>query len=122
MLRVAAIDAAAREAGALAQVLLAKLAVTAGPAGLGEPGDADPVTGAKGRDRAAGVDHAPDDFVPGRHRVDGLRQLAVDEMQVGAADAAGAHLDENLVLEERCERRLLTHERPAGRMQPHCQR
>jgi hypothetical protein len=26
------------------------------------------------------------------------------------------------MLEERCERRLLAHERPAGRMQPHRQR
>ena len=38
----------------------------------------------------------PDDLVPGYERKLGLREIAVDDVEVGAADAAGAHSEEDV--------------------------
>src|SRR5438876_831611 len=56
-----------------------------------EPGYADPLAGAQRRDAGAYRLDGADDLVAGHHRQAGHRQLAVDEMEVGAADRAGAH-------------------------------
>src|SRR5262245_16344262 len=62
---------------------------------------------AEPRDAHAGADrgraHAwpvrgdpPDDLMPGDHRQFRIRQLAVDQMKIGAADAAGRDVDPDL--------------------------
>ena len=83
----AAVDVAAREARAVAQVLpaaAAELAVAAGPA---QPRYAHAAV-------TAG-DRADDLVAQDERRVAGA-QLAVDEMEVGAADATGRYLDQQL--------------------------
>ena len=85
-LRVAAVDVASGEARVDAQVLPVGCAVAAGPVGPAQPGDADalPVLGAR------------DDLVAEDDRKLGRLDLAVAQVQIGAADAAGADLQQQL--------------------------
>ena len=85
-LRVAAVEVVAREARRLAEVLAAGEAVAARPVGPAEPGHAEP----------APVLVAADDLVPGNERELRVRQLAVDDVEVGAADTAGRHAQQDL--------------------------
>ena len=88
-LGVAAVQRVAGEARRVAQVLAAGAAVGAGAAGVAEPGDADaPADGERGGAGAAGQ-HLAHDLVAGDQGQLGMRQLAVDDVQVGAADRAG---------------------------------
>ena len=88
-LGIAAVQRVAGEAGRVAQVLVAGAAIGAGAAGVAEPGDADPpADGERGGARAAGQ-HLAHDLVAGDQRQLGVRQLAVDDVQIGAADRAG---------------------------------
>ena len=60
-----------------------------------EPGDADPLTQARHRHPGADLLDDAHDLVPRHDRQADVRQFAVDDMQIGAADAAGfdAHDD-----------------------------
>jgi hypothetical protein len=93
VLGVAAVDAAAGEAGSLAEVLAAAPAILAFAAGPAEPRNADTVAGFEA---ISGIQYGTHDLVAGRHREAAVRQLAIDEMQVGAADAASAHAQQNV--------------------------
>src|SRR3954447_5718522 len=86
-LGVAPVDVAAGEPRAVAQVLAAAPAVLALAVGPAEPRHADPPVGPG--DRA-------DDLVPDHERRARHVELAVDDVQVGAADAARVHLDQQL--------------------------
>ena len=68
-------------------------AESAAPVGTAEPGDADALT--RGEALAA-LDHARDDLMAGHERQPGLRELPVDDVEIGAADAAGGDLEEHL--------------------------
>jgi hypothetical protein len=92
-LGVAAVDVVARESGAVAEVLAARAAEAAGAVGPSEPRHADSLAR---REALAAGGHAPDDLVAGDEWELRLRELAVDDMDVGAADAAGGDLEQDL--------------------------
>src|SRR5690606_23917313 len=91
VLRIAARQLVAGEARVRAQILAPGATVTAVPARAAEPRDADSVAGPKARGAVADGFDAADDLVTRHERQRGLRQLAVDDMQIRAAD--GARLD-----------------------------
>jgi len=83
------VDLVAGETRAVAQVLAmagAEGAVAAGPA---QPGASHALAGADVVHAGADVDDPADDLVSGNHRQHRIGQLAVDEVEVGAAHAAG---------------------------------
>src|SRR5579863_2022412 len=95
-LRVAAIERVAGEAGRIAQILAAALAVAALAARMAGPRHADPVADRKPGDARSQRGHDPDDFVARYQRSLRMSELAVDHMQVGAADAASVNVDQQL--------------------------
>ena len=93
---VAAVEMAAGEPRVVAEVLLARMAEAAAAAGAAEPRHADPLADVEAVGARAHLRHLADDLVAGHDRVAADRQFAVDEVEVGAADAAGKHADEEL--------------------------
>ena len=86
------------ELGRLAQVLAIREAEAAGAAGVVEPRDPDPLPDARAVDaRADRVDH-PHRLVPGDHAGAPHCELALDDVEIGAADRARAHRDPHLAL------------------------
>ena len=95
-LGVAAVDLVAGEPGVVAQVFLARAAIRADAAGPAEPRHPDPVADREPVRPLPCRDHVADDLVPQDQRQFRVWQLAVDHMQIGAADRAGPHRDEHL--------------------------
>ena len=93
VLGVAAVAVVAGEACAVAEVLPARAAVAAVAVGPAQPGT--PRRGRR-REALAAAHHAPDDLVAEHQRQLGSVELAVDDVQVGAAHAAGGHLEQHL--------------------------
>ena len=94
--REPAVSREAREDWLVAEVLAPILAVGARAASVAEPGDADAFARRETRDiRADRVDPA-NDLVTGDDRQHGVWQLAVDDVQIGPAYAAGQHLHPDL--------------------------
>jgi len=109
------------EFGAVAEVFLLRDAIGAGAAGMAQPGDADPLANPHALDAAAdGIDPA-DDLMTWNDRHFRIGQFAVDDMQVGAADAAGEHLDADLPGAGLSIRQGSPHQRRADRRQNHCE-
>src|SRR5439155_4588234 len=79
--RISAVEVVTGEACSVAEVLAAARAVPARAVRPPEPRDAE---------SPAVVGH-PDDLMAGDERQLGMRQLAVDDVQIGAADPAGLH-------------------------------
>jgi hypothetical protein len=105
VLRVAAVQVVAGEARLVAEVLGAGPAEAAGPVGRAHPGDAHALS------RAAALDDLADDLVAGNDRIAARRELSGDDVQVGAADAAGTDLEPHLAGGERRQRGALEHQR-----------
>ena len=85
---VAAVDVPPGEAGGQAQVFPTGEAEAALPAGMAEPGDADPLAGGKAaRSWTDPVDHA-DDLVAGDHPGPLGPKITLGQVEVGAAHAA----------------------------------
>ena len=80
----------------VAEVLAAAAAVAALAVGPAEPGDPDPVA----RHETLGLlprrAHGADDLVPHHQRQLRLGEVAVEDVEVGAADAAGMNRDLDL--------------------------
>ncbi len=95
-LGIAAIDLIAGEASPVAQILMTGAAILAYPAGPAEPRHADPVADLEAIDLRALFDDGADDLVAGDQRQLCLGQFAVDDMQIGAAQCAGAYLQQQL--------------------------
>src|SRR5262249_46632351 len=93
---VAAGDRVAGEARRVAEILASSQAMTAFPAGRGKPRDADAIAHLQSFDTHAELGDGTDDLVTGYAIVAHLRQLAVDDVKIGAADAARVHLDDEL--------------------------
>ena len=108
-LRVAAVEVVAREAGRLAEVLAAREAVAADAVRPAEPRHAE----------TAPVLCPADDLVAEDERELRVRQLAVDHVEVGAADAAGRHAQQDLARLRLRFRNLLESQRLAGRVKHH---
>ena len=93
---VAAVAGVAGELGMVAEILAAVVAIEAMPAGVREPGNADPLADREAFDAGAEPLDEADDLVAGNDRQPLVRQLAVDDVQIGAADAAGLDADQQL--------------------------
>ena len=93
----AAVDVVTREARVVAEVLAAAGAVAALTVRPAQPGNADAVANGEALSAGPEPDHNPGDLVPQNERQLGLGQIAVDDVQVGAADAAGVDLDQDLL-------------------------
>src|ERR1035437_6214816 len=119
MCRIAAIAGVAGEHRRIAQVLGAAAAIRAYPAGRAQPRHADALTQRKSADARTRSGDAADDLVPRHDRQLGVFQLAVDHMQIGAADLAGRNRDQDfaraglrhwpLAHDERATRRVQHH-------------
>ncbi len=94
---VSAVGVPPRVAGLRAQILVAAPAVSAYPAGVPQPRDADPVADVELTvGVGADVNHLADHFVSGRHPVPVHREIALGDMQIGAAHSASTHGDQKL--------------------------
>ena len=82
----------------VAQVLAVRAAVAAGAVGEAEPGHADALPHREALDARADRLHGPHDLVAEHQRELGMRQVPIDDVQVGAADSAGLHTDQHLPL------------------------
>jgi len=90
----------------VAKVLPLRHAIGADAAGVAEPGDADPLAEAQPRYARPDRLDAADDLVTGDDRRFRIGQVSVQNMQVGATDAAGEHLDPHLALARFAVRQL----------------
>ena len=97
VLCVSSINLVSREAGTVAQVFAPRAAVRAYSARETEPGDADPVAGAKTIDVVSDFRHDADDLMAGNQGKLGLGQLAVNHVEIRPADAAGVHANQHLI-------------------------
>ena len=93
--REAAVARIAGEERTVAEIFHALLAEPADAAGVSEPGDSDPIADPVRGDVAADEIDAADDLVAGNDRISDVGKLGIDNMKIGPADAAGAHLDAN---------------------------
>jgi hypothetical protein len=92
---VAAVAGVAGELGMVAKILAPVLAIGAMPAGVGEPGNPDPFADGEAFDAGAEPLDETDDLVAGNDRQPLVGQLAVDHVQIGAANAAGLDADQH---------------------------
>jgi hypothetical protein len=106
----AAVDVASGESRARAEVLPAAAAVLALAAGPAQPWDAHPPPAGHGRAH---------DLMPEDPRRLGHVDLAVQQVQVRPADAAGQHLEQELPRPGDGHRPLDRAQRPAGRLEHH---
>ena len=94
--RVAAVAVVAGERGIVAEVLAAVAAIGAVAAGAPEPRNADSSADREALDVRPRPQDPADNLVAGHDRRPHVGQLAVDDVQVGAADAAGFDPDQQL--------------------------
>src|SRR5271166_1972987 len=88
--RIAAVDAVSGERRRVAKVLHVAAAIPATPVGASNPGDAN--AGAHGKLGSGACDNVADDLVAGDQLRAALQKFALDDVQVGAADATSADL------------------------------
>src|SRR6266571_978085 len=89
-------ELASLEARAVAQILPAGAAIAAIAAGRAEPGHAHALADAEPLRARSPLDHFADDLVARNHGPIEAGQLAVDDVQVGAANAAREHAKQKL--------------------------
>jgi hypothetical protein len=94
VLGVASVDGVARKDGVVAEVFFAAEAVRADAVGSADPGDTDPR--AVGKCRGAAFDDLADDLMAWDELAADGREIALDDVQVGAADSAGKHAEEDV--------------------------
>jgi hypothetical protein len=109
-LRIAAVGVVARVAGRGAEVLGARPTGRAGAVGVTEPGDPHAVTGAEAAAAGTGLLHRPDHLMPRHHRQLPRRQVPLDHVEVGPADPAHPHADQQVL-------RTGDRRRPVARLQ-----
>src|SRR5262249_4362102 len=90
-------DLIASETGPVTEILAARAAIFTDAAGPAEPRHADPIAEVETVDRFSLLDDDADDLVPGNERQFRIGKLAVDDMQTGPADGAGADRDQQLL-------------------------
>ncbi len=93
---VASVDGVAGEARGIAQVLAARAAIGATATRRAEPRHAHPFADLEAADPGSDGDDVPDDLVAGDDMRLGMRQVAVNDVQIGAADAARCDPDQDL--------------------------
>ena len=107
ILRKATIRVEAVKADFGAQVFLAGQAEPAVSARAAQPRQPGPVTGTKTRHARAHLIHHADDLVARHQRQPRQRQVALDDVQVGVADAAGMDAQTHLASARLRRRQLL---------------
>ena len=93
--REAAVAGVAGEQRVIAQIFAVPDAIGADAAGVAEPGNADALAHLQPLDPGADRIDPADDLVARDDRHLRVGQFAIDDMQIGAADAAGGHLHAN---------------------------
>jgi hypothetical protein len=96
-----------------AEVLTAAPAVLARTVCSAEPGHPDPVPHGEPGDPLTGLDDLADDLVPGRHVGPLRRQITLREVQIGPADAAAQHPDQQFPTAGLRDRPVLKNQRSA---------
>ena len=96
VLGVPTVDVVAGESGVVAEILAPRRAVDARAARPAEPGDAHAISDAHRLHLSPGCDRFSNNLVTGNEWQLGMGQLAVDDVQVGPAEGAGADSDEDL--------------------------
>ena len=96
MAGIAAVARIAGEQRRIAQVLPIGAAIRADPAGMSEPRHPDALAESETGNACADLRHPADDLVPGHERELRVGQLAVDHMEIGAANPAGRDRDQDL--------------------------
>ena len=92
----AAVDVVSGEPGLVAEVLVPRGAVPAAATGRAEPRNSDAVPRAEPQGFRTARLHDADDLVPEDERELRLRELAVENVEVGPADRAGRDAEEHL--------------------------
>src|SRR2546427_3065242 len=110
LLGVTAVPRVPGEARPLAQILTARAAIEALAAGEGEPGHPHAIADAELAGLRAERRDGADDLVARSHRKGNCRQLAIEQVQVRTAHAAGLHSDQQLVPARRRQAHLSEHE------------
>src|SRR5690606_7632648 len=95
-LGIAAVRVVPGEPGLIAEIFIARKAAVTCATGPCEPGYADPVTDAEPADFRPERDDPADNLMARNQRKLRFRKLAIQNVQVGTAHAAGRHLDHNL--------------------------
>ena len=113
LLRIAAVDVVAGEARVVAEILLSGAAVAAFAVRPREPRNAD------ARAFALALDHGADDLVAEDERQLRVGELAVSDVQIGAANAAGVHAQAHLSGAELGPRQVSSAQRRARRIEHH---
>ena len=131
LLREPAVDVVPGEACVVAEVLAPAEAIAAAAARPGEPGDADTLPDCESGHAFADGVHRADDLMPEDERQLRPRQLAVDDVKIGTADAAGQDVEPNgaraglrtheIALDERLTHSCEDH-RSHARLRPHAAR
>ena len=117
--RVAAVSRVAGEDRPVAKIFPLAHAIGADAAGRSKPGNADPLSKFQTFDvRAERID-SPDDFMARNDRELRVRQLAIDNMEIGPADAACFHPDPKLARAGDGIGQFLEDQRPARFVQDH---
>lgn len=96
VLGVAAVDLITRVLRLRAQILALRSAEIAEPPRSSQPGDSDPLAWCTGLNASADLFNPTDDLMAGHDWDLGRWQIAVDDVQVRAADAAGQHAHQHL--------------------------
>ena len=109
--RVAAVARIAGEHRRIAQVLGAAAAIGTDATGRAQPGHADALSDRKSAHACPNSCHAADDLVARHDRQLGMRELAVNHMQIRAADPASRDLDHDFARAGRWNRPLAHDER-----------
>src|SRR5262249_11163970 len=117
--RVASITRVSSEERLIAQVLLTVHAVRTAPAGVAEPGDAHALAQAEcGHTGSERIDLA-DDLMTRDDRKLGMRQVSIDHVQIGPADAACRHAHPYFAGVRMPIREVAQRERLAGTIEHH---
>ena len=91
-----AVAAVARELGCIAQILPIRAAIFAAAAGFTEPRNSHPLTQGRLPNALSERLDASHDLMARNDRISKLRELTVDDVQIGAAHRACFHPDANL--------------------------
>lgn len=94
VLRIPSRDGVPGESGRVAEIFQTSLAVGASTVGSAEPGNAD--ARAAGNFFRGAADNFTDDLMAWNHARLLGRQVAFDDMQIGAANTTGTHSQENM--------------------------
>ena len=92
---VSAVNGVAGERGMIAEIFHSGAAVFARAVGAMQPGDSNARADGESRRSLAELFDDADDLVPGNYWRLARRQFAFNDVQIGAADAAHFHADEN---------------------------